>query len=160
MCYYNGIKIPREEFIRIKEIQKELKELSVIRPMQSGFDYSDWPIVKPKAGVKDFDVEMAHWEFVPFWIKNGMQLAESRKKFTTLNATCENMLESKMYREAALKRRCLVLSSGFYEWRHYKPESAKKDIAYPYYISLPGKSFFLHGRNTAAMERQGYRGNL
>lgn len=35
-----------------------------------------------------------------------------------------------------------MLSSGFYEWRHYKPAGAKKDIAYPYYISLPGKDYF------------------
>jgi len=40
-----------------------------------------------------------------------------------------------MYRDAALKRRCLILSSGFYEWRHYQPEGAKKPITYPYYIT-------------------------
>ncbi len=51
-----------------------------------------------------------------------------------------------MYRNAALNRRCLVLSSGFFEWRHYKPENTKKDIAFPYYIDLPAHPvFFMAG---------------
>lgn len=33
-------------------------------------------------------------------------------------------------------------STGFFEWRHYKPAGAKKDIAYPYYISLKDQPVF------------------
>ena len=78
---------------------------------------------------------MAKWEFVPSWNKSAEALKESRKKFNTLNATSERLLESKMFRDAALKRRCIVLSSGFYEWRHLQPVGAKKPIVYPYYIT-------------------------
>jgi putative SOS response-associated peptidase YedK len=35
-----------------------------------------------------------------------------------------------------------VPSTGFFEWRHYKPTGAKKDIAYPYYISLTTQPLF------------------
>lgn len=139
MCYYNGVRVTKAEFIRLKQLEKELKFSRVIA---SGFDYSDWPIVKPKNGGSDIDIVMAHWELIPSWIKTAQELSESRKKFTTLNATAEKLLESKMFREATLKRRCLVLSSGFYEWRHYKPEGAKKEQTYPYYIHLPGEEYF------------------
>lgn len=67
---------------------------------------------------------------------------KGREKFNTLNATAERLLESKLFKQPALKRRCLVLSSGFYEWRHYKPEGAKKEVAYPYYISLKDQPYF------------------
>jgi putative SOS response-associated peptidase YedK len=59
---------------------------------------------------------------------------------TTLNAIGEELLlPGKMYREAALKRRCLFLSTGFYEWRHIFPmgkkgQPLKTAVKYPYHI--------------------------
>ena len=68
---------------------------------------------------------------------------------TTLNAIGEEMLlPNKMYRDAALHRRCLVLSSGFFEWRHVFPknkrtgEPLKTAIKYPYHIRLKDKEYF------------------
>jgi len=146
MCYYNGVKVTSAQYIEFKAKEKKIEALDI--ELQNGFDYSDFPIIKPNKSV-DWDVEMALWSFVPSWIRTKEQLTESRKKFTTLNATAENLLESKMYRDAALNRRCLVLSSGFYEWRHYKPEGAKKPNTYPYYISIASDKeetlFFMAG---------------
>lgn len=47
-----------------------------------------------------------------------------------------------MFRNAALKRRCLVLATHFYEWRHFKPEGSAKEKAYPYAIELPESPYF------------------
>lgn len=140
MCYVNGIKVSKAELIAIKDM--EIRVNKITRKVQSGFDYSDWPIVKPIYDGAGLDMTLAHWELIPFWINDEVSLKESRKKYTTLNATCENLLTSKIYKEAALKRRCLVLSSGFYEWRHFKPAGAKKEIAYPYYITTNEKRDF------------------
>lgn len=146
MCYYNGMRVSYAEFIRLKEMERELKHLNSLTRLRNGFDYSDWPIIKPAQNGQDFTVQDAHWEFIPAWIKNGQELAESRKKFSTLNATAEKLLESRMFRSAALSRRCLVLSSGFFEWRHYKPDNEKKEIAFPYYIDVPAHPvFFMAG---------------
>ena len=38
MCYYNECKVTRAEFIRLLAIEKELKNLQLNRPAQSGFD--------------------------------------------------------------------------------------------------------------------------
>ena len=132
MCNYNSVFINKSKKLKLKEKEKTLIEVD--RKMQNGFEYKNWPIIKAM-GNDDWGIEMAHWEFVPYWIKSEEALKESRKKFNTLNATSERLLESKMFRDAALKRRCLILSSGFYEWRHYQPEGAKKPITYPYYIT-------------------------
>lgn len=80
--------------------------------------------------------DLAHWELIPFWYKNMNEVKEGRKKYTTLNAQGEKLLASKIYKEAALERRCLVLSSGFYEWRHYK------NVAYPYHIKVKDSDLF------------------
>jgi hypothetical protein len=78
------MKVTKDEYIRLMQLEKELK---FSRELASGFDYSVWPIVKPKNGGKDIDIVMAHWELIAPWVKNSLELADSRKKFTTLNAT-------------------------------------------------------------------------
>jgi putative SOS response-associated peptidase YedK len=142
MCYYNSINIQKGKLIKLAKVEKELKNLNLIKGVASGFEYGNWPILKPTQSGKDFEIELAHWELIPSWINNNAELIENRNKFTTLNATAEKLLESRLYKDAANKRRCLVLSSGFYEWQHYKPAGSKKEIAYPYFISLPKHAYF------------------
>lgn len=132
MCYYNRVKINREELKYILEEDIDFPEFE--RSIQSGFEYSSWPIVLDKG--KGRTGELAHWEFIPFWYKSMEEVAEGRKKYTTLNAKGETLLTSRIYSEAAHKRRCIVLSSGFYEWRHYKGKT------YPYFITVQDKPLF------------------
>ena len=139
MCYYNSINIKKGTKISLNGITKELPEVN--RPLQSGFEYGDWTIVKPSN--EGFDLELAHWELIAPWVKNSFEVMKGREKFNTLNATAERLLERKLSKQPALKPRCLVLSSGFYEWRHYTPEGSKKDIAYPYYITVKEQTYFL-----------------
>lgn len=144
MCYYNGIRVSKADYMRLLAIEKELKNLhfSMNRPVQNGFVYGKWPIVKPLAGKQDMEIVEAHWEFIAPWCRNWQAVEEGRKKYTTLNAIGETMLGSKLYRDAALHRRCLIPSSGFYEWRHQKNEGAKKVETYPYFISMADREYF------------------
>src|SRR4030095_5149941 len=53
----------------------------------------------------------------------------------------EEMLQSVLYRDAALNRRCIVLTDGFYEWHHYFPigkkgQRLKTAVKYPHHIFL------------------------
>jgi putative SOS response-associated peptidase YedK len=67
---------------------------------------------------------------------------------TTLNAKGEELLlPGKMYRDAALNRRCIILVSGFYEWRHIFPigkrgQPLKTSVKYPYNISVKDADYF------------------
>ncbi len=61
------------------------------RPVQKGFDYRDWPIIKPIAGKKDFEIKEVHWEYIPQNIFNIQQLQEARQYRTWLNARSENL---------------------------------------------------------------------
>jgi putative SOS response-associated peptidase YedK len=68
---------------------------------------------------------------------------------TTLNAVGEELLlKNKIYRQSALERRCLILSSGFFEWHHYFPAHKKTGLplkteaTIPHYITLKEKPYF------------------
>jgi putative SOS response-associated peptidase YedK len=145
MCYFNSINLNIGEVIKISKKEKKI-DRQIKSNVTSGFEFTQWPIIKEDPNSADLLLEMGHWEFIPSWIHNNKELETSREKFTTLNAKGENLLESKMYRDASLKRRCIILSSGFYEWRHYKPIGAKKENAYPYFITIKDKPvFFMAG---------------
>ena len=155
MCFYIGIDISRSEHIKLKGKKKKLKdyELNVHQPMASGFDYPLWPVLKPINHGNDFVPEMMHWEFIPSYIKSLDALLHFRKggpnpktgkkdfPHNTLNAIGEEILTKPTFKEAALKRRCLVLASGFYEWRHFTTPGGK-DTAYPYYLNLKEHEYF------------------
>lgn len=143
MCYYNRLVVPDAYNLTIGclPIASEGGLLSYI-PVQSGFDYGPWPIVvwsSKKNGPLQWT---GHWEFLPPWLKTMNEVKASREKYNTLNAVGEHIFSSRLFAEAAQKRRCLVLSSGFYEWRHYKPAGTKKEQSYPYFIHLKNRPVF------------------
>jgi putative SOS response-associated peptidase YedK len=156
MCFFNGIRISRADHIRLMEIDLMLKDydLSLFKPLQSGFDFTDWPVIKPVDGGNSAILTLMHWELIPHYFHNWKEVEQFRKgginpktgkkepPKNTLNAIGEEMLKKPTYRNAALKRRCLVLSSGFYEWRHFTPPGTSKDIAYPYLISVKDREYF------------------
>ena len=161
MCYYNGQKVTREEFIRLKQLEKLVANYDFLnRDLQVGFDYNMNAVLKRHPDEEDFDIIQMEWGFIPHYLKtredvfkmrNGYKDATGkfRPGIITLNAVCEELLlPGKIYRDATLKRRCLVLSTGFFEWRHIYPknkrtgEPLKTAIKYPYYISLKDKGYF------------------
>lgn len=146
MCYYNSCRVSRAEYIRLMSIEKEIRNLRLLRPVQSGFVYGNWPVVKSLNAGKDMELTEMHWEYIPSFIHNADELKEARKMYTTLNAKGENLFVNEkgrqsIFKEGATRGRCLVLSSGFYEWRHIpklgkKGQPLKQTEKIPYYISL------------------------
>lgn len=70
------------------------------------------------------------WGLIPHWAKDpsiGERL---------INARAETVAEKPAFRQAFLRRRCLILADGFYEW---KAEGTRKT---PYFISLDGVPVF------------------
>ena len=156
MCFYNGIVVSRAEHIKLLHLQKDISQFreQLQRPLLSGFAYGNWPVLKPVDGGRNVELVFMHWELIPYYVRNATALEHFRhgglnpatgKKDpprNTLNAIGEEMLDKVSYKQAALHRRCLVLSSGFFEWRHFTPPGTKKDIAYPYHIRLKDREYF------------------
>jgi putative SOS response-associated peptidase YedK len=136
-----------------------LKEALLLQPARPSFDYAEWPVIKPSADGKDWDVVAMEWGFIPSNVRNRDAVNKFRNGYkdangkfqigyTTLNAMGEEILNKLMFREAALKRRCLVLSSGFYEHRHVtvigkKGSPLKTPAKFPYHITVKDKPTFL-----------------
>lgn len=162
MCYINSIRVSFSDYILYKQRQKELKLLSeslLMQPARRGFDYAPWPVIKPSADGKDWELVPMEWGFIPTYVRNRDAVEKFRNGYkdaagkfhigyTTLNVVGEEMLDKPMFREAALHKRCLVLSSGFYEHRHVtelgkRGKFLKTPVKYPYHITLPGKNYFM-----------------
>lgn len=141
-----GVRVSKIQFITLKQIEKELgtlAALSELELMKSGFTYSNSLIVRKAADNNDIEIVSAHWEFIPYWVKSMEEVKAARKQgIPWLNARSETLLVSKMFGKAAKERRCLVLSTHFFEWRHYQPDGEKKPIAYPYTIGLNDADYF------------------
>lgn len=161
MCYYNGQKVTRDEYIRLKQLEKLVANYDFLsRDLQVGFDYSTNAVLKPMADKEDFDIVQMEWGFIPHYLKTREDVFKMRNGYKdpsggfrppilTLNAVCEELLlPGKIYRDATLKRRCLVLSTGFFEWRHIQRvnkrtgQPNKTADKYPYYISVKDKGYF------------------
>ena len=166
MCYYNGQKVTRAEYIRLKQLEKLVAEYDLLGDdLHQGFDYGTHAALKAIPGKEDFEIAKMEWGFIPDanrwpFIETRQRLTEVRRGYTDargkfnqpltmLNAVSEELLlPNKVYRDAALKRRCLILSSGFYEWRHVYPigkktgKPLKTAVTYPYFISLPENEYF------------------
>lgn len=82
MCYYNSIYIPKGSKVSINGITKEL--LPIDRPLQSGFEYGDWPIIKPNGD--DRELELALWGLIAPQVNCSFEVMKVRK-VETLNAT-------------------------------------------------------------------------
>lgn len=144
MCYYNGTKVARQEFIRLKHLEKLVANYKFLdRDVINGFDFGVTAIVKPLEGKEDFDIVPMEWGFIPDplgwpFIETREQLNNIRKGYKDpkgkwmqginfLNAVSEEVVKKgKVYRQAALQRRCLFISSGYFEWRHIFPLNKKK----------------------------------
>ncbi len=147
MCSYIGIKVSKEQLIKLKKIEKQIGIIATLKTLQSGFEYKDWAIITGSDNNKeDINIINAHWEFIPPWIKTQSDLVAKRKQgIPWFNATAENLLTSKMFRPAVLERRCLIPVSHFFEWRQNK-HVGRKPIKYPYCIGLKNEDiFFLAG---------------
>ena len=154
MCYYRSVKVSNRDLLKINDIERSLEEYEIATSIADGFAYANTPVVVPKADC-GWDIVEMEWGFIPPYLYNRDAVNKFRRGYTdergkfhpamtTLNAVGEELLlPGKMYREAALKRRCLFLSTCFYEWQHVFPigkrgQPLKTAVKHPYQIRTKG----------------------
>ncbi len=157
MCYYNSIKVTREEYDQLKALEKTIAFLNEEFAIHKGFDYGDYPVVRPIGKTHETERVKMQWGFLPGYLKTWEDVKKFRygykdetgryyKPYLTLNATSEELL-NKIYKEAALKRRCLIPSFGFYEWMHVQVvgksgKLLKTPEKFPYLVRMKSQEEF------------------
>lgn len=154
MCYYRSVKIKNQDILRINDIERDLRNYELESLVADGFAYGTTPVIVAKADC-GWDIVQMEWGFIPYYLPNREAVGKFRRGYTddkgkyhppltTLNAVGEELLlPGKMFRDAALKRRCLFISTSFYEWRQIFPigkkgQPLKTAIKYPYNIRTKG----------------------
>lgn len=79
------------------------------------------------------EVTGLRWGLIPFWAK------DERIGYRTINARSETAAMKPSFREAFVKRRCLVIANGFYEWVRVPGQKWKQ----PHFIYAPERDLLL-----------------
>jgi putative SOS response-associated peptidase YedK len=96
---------------------------------ENGFDFLPTPIIT--AGAPE-EFKLFRWGLIPFYMSDKEKAMALR--VSTLNCISEEMYDKQSFKDAAKNgQRCLIPTSGFYEWR-WLDEKGKVKI--PYYVSL------------------------
>jgi putative SOS response-associated peptidase YedK len=132
MCFYYSIaKKSVNELIKTKILKPAQLNLFDDQVIANGFDHPFMPVI-----TNDLpgEIQYFQWGFLPPFVDS---IQDFWGKYNTLNAKAEEAAGSKLYAEALFKRRCLVLCSGFFEWKTVKKEKI------PYYITLKNDEMFV-----------------
>lgn len=157
MCYLTGKKISPAEYQELIELGERMGFLSEGLAIYRGFDYNTCDVIRAVEGRRDIEKVKMQWGFLPPYLKTQEEVRRFRfgykdesgryhKPYTTLNATSEELL-SKMFKDAALKRRCLIPVNYFYEWMHVtvvgkSGKLLKTPEKFPYVIEMRNEPEF------------------
>jgi putative SOS response-associated peptidase YedK len=72
---------------------------------------------------------MLRWGLIPFWAK------DRTIGVKTINARAEGLAERPAFREAFVRRRCLIPADGWYEWSG--PKTARRPLRYEFEARRP-----------------------
>ena len=101
---------------------------------ETGFNHPDIPVITNE---RPDILQLFVWGLIPFWVKDPKQALEMGNR--TLNARGEEMFRKPSFRNAAARKRCLIMVDGFFEYHWYNNKS------YPFYVRLKNDDPMLLG---------------
>ena len=140
MCfYYAVVKVNASRLFANNLIREEQLTLFPDKYFVNGFEFPLMPVI---ADNRPEEIQMFHWGLVPASTRSKADALDFLRKYNTLNARVETIFESRMYIRLIVERRCLVLCSGFFEWRHKDP-GKKNTPKYPFYVTMKDEGMFV-----------------
>ncbi len=122
MCYFIEVKSNSDElsnrFSAFSEDYALMREYDSI----SGFAHPEIPVMTSEEPNK---IHVMKWGLIPPWAKDEAQAMDMANK--TLNAMGETVFIKPSFR-SIMKKRCLILVDGFYEWQHQDKKKIKYRI--------------------------------
>jgi putative SOS response-associated peptidase YedK len=106
------------------------------------------PVISQSRDTGERQLSQMRWGLVPFFTKDLSEI----KGMSTINARAETITRSATYREPFKKRPCLVLASGFFEWKKLDAKT-KHPFAFVRYCESKGAPLPLSGVDIPLRDR-------
>lgn len=133
MCFHNSLTKKVTEvaarYGRKSDIAEIYQDILNEQYHVNAFNFPLYPIV-----TNSDEIQVYQWGLIPFWVKSEEEADKIRRM--TLNARADTIFQKPSFREPVMKRRCLVPSTGYFEWRH------EKNKKIPYYIYVKDEPVF------------------
>jgi len=129
MCGRYEVHTPVEDVARAFDA-RPTEEAAALPPRYNVAPSLRVPVVRESR--KGRQLEAMTWGLVPSWAKD---LAGAKP----INARAETVFDKAMFRNAIIRRRCLVPADGFYEWQ---AGPARKQ---PFHVGMAGGELFAFG---------------
>jgi len=136
MCFYNSRSKRAldlaNRYGRKTDILEIVKEILDEQYKVTAFTHPDCPII-----TLNQSIQVAKWGLIPNWINSEEEAQKIRRM--TINARSESVFNLPSFRSSIFSKRCLIPSTGYFEFHHKGKE------AIPYYISLNDEEIFSMG---------------
>ena len=133
----------------IADLETRLHEVEQLLPPHFHANGFAHPSLLVFTGDEPLRPQLFHWGLIPFWVKD--EAAAAKISDQTLNARGESVFEKPSFRQAARRRRCLIMVDGFFEHHRYQGK------AYPFHIQMKNEEPMVFGGiwEKWALERTG-----
>lgn len=126
MCYSNSSTSSTQQLAERYRKLVPSKPIELSYYFASGFQFPKWQIV-----TNDEVLQQMRWGLLPNWYRGGNWMDFASK---TLNARIETSHEKASFKHLVERNRCLVPSTGFFEWQTNGKQKTPffiKDAQYP-----------------------------
>ena len=136
MCFYNSnskraLSLAKR-FGRKTDIIEIAQEILDEQYRITAFTHPDCPVI-----TSNENIEIAKWGLIPHWTKTVEDAIKISKM--CLNAKSETAFNLPSFRSPIMTRRCLIPSTGYFEFHH------SDNTVIPYYIFLKNEEIFSFG---------------
>ncbi len=133
MCFHNSMSKKAQELAarygKKSDIIEIVKDIIEENYHVNAFVFPNCPVITSNEQIQTY-----LWGLIPFWTRSETDALEIRKM--TPNAKAETIFDKPSFREPIKSKRCVIPSTGFFEWR---TEGTKKT---PYYIQVKNEEIF------------------
>jgi len=119
-----------ERYGRKTDIGEIIREIIEQQYHTGAFSNPQYPIITAEE-----EIQVFQWGLIPFWTRRDSDAQEVRRM--TYNAKAETVFDKPSFREPILSKRCLVPSTGYFEYHHNEDGSTT-----PFYIYLLTEEIF------------------
>ena len=130
MCYRVQINADKIKLQKRFNATFQDSELEFVGGEINGFSHPNLPVITDRNSTI---IQPMEWGLLPSWA------ADKSFQKNTLNCKIETAAEKPTFKNS-LNQRCLILVSGFYEWKHVT--EGKKIVKQKFLLTSPNQDFF------------------